>query len=57
MISETVYKNLQIEYGDMASWAIWKRPGSTPKSNTGDMSIWDDPNLLGMLNPDYDSWD
>ena len=28
-------------------------PGSTPKSNTGDMSIWDDPNLLNILNPDY----
>ena len=53
MISETVYKNLQFEYGDMASWALWKRPGSTPKSNTGDMSIWDDPNLLNILNPDY----
>lgn len=53
MISQTAYQLLQSQFGHVASWAIWQRPGRTPKSNTGDMSIWKDPKLLDKLNPNY----
>lgn len=53
MISQTTFQLLQSQYGDVASWAIWQRPGRTPKSNTGDTSIWEDPKLLDKLNPNY----
>lgn len=53
MVSETTYKALQMDYGDMASWAVWQRPGATPKSHTGDMSVFNDPDLLSILNLNY----
>ncbi len=53
MIEEKIYKNLKEKYGFLSSWAIWKLPTSTPKSNTGDLSIFDMPDLLLKLNPNY----
>ena len=43
------------KYGHVASWAIWKEVGETPKSNMGDLNILDpqqNPNLLSQLKPD-----
>ena len=43
------------KYGHVASWAIWKEVGETPKSNMGDLNVLDpqqNPNLLSQLNPD-----
>lgn len=51
MISKETYETMEKEYGDVASWAVWREPGITPKSNTSDMSVFDDPNLLNILNP------
>ena len=42
------------KYGQVASWAVWKEVGETPKSNMGDLNILDpqqNPNLLSQLNP------
>ena len=43
------------EYGPVASWAIWKEVGETPKSNMGDLNILDpqqNPDVLSELKPD-----
>ena len=42
------------KYGHVASWAIWKEVGETPKSNMEDLSVLDpqqNPNLLSELRP------
>ena len=38
-------------YGHYASWAIWAEEGDKPKSNMGDLSIFEDKNILSHLNP------
>ena len=53
MITAAVYKELKDKYGAVASWALWSPAGTTKKSNTADLSIFDDPNLLVKLNPKY----
>lgn len=45
MISKKNYEILKKEYGNCGSWTIWKHPGSTVKSNTGDMRWAEDPEL------------
>ena len=43
------------KYGQVASWAVWKEGGETPKSNMGDLSILDpqqNPDVLSELKPD-----
>lgn len=53
MISKNTYEQLKKEFGHLSSWAVWQEEGDTPKSNTGDMSIFDSDNLLDILNPNY----
>ena len=53
MISMDNYRELEKRYGDVSSWAIWKRPGDTPKSFTDDMSVFDSPDLLKTINTGY----
>lgn len=53
MIEKSAYEIMEKQYGDVASWAIWQAPGDTPKSNTSDMSVFDDPDLTEKLNPNY----
>ena len=53
MINKASYDKLEQLYGDVSSWAIWKEPDKTPKSNTSDMSVFDDVDLLSKLNKDY----
>ena len=48
------YRRIESLYGHFASWAVWADEGEKPKSNVGDLSIFDldkNPNLLGILNP------
>ena len=48
------FEFIKEEYGDCASWAIWKEVGDTPKSNMEDLSVLDpqqNPKLLSQLNP------
>ena len=40
------------KYGLHASWAIWQKEGDTPKSNMGDLSIFDNDKILSQLNPE-----
>ncbi|MCX6164113.1 MAG: hypothetical protein NTU73_04515 [Ignavibacteriae bacterium] len=54
MITREHYLEIANKYGEFASWAVWADQGKTPKSNIGDISIFDldnNPNLLNQLNP------
>ena len=53
MMTETIYKELKDKYGAVASWALWSPAGITKKSNTADLSIFDDSHLLDKLNAKY----
>ena len=49
------FEFIKKKYGHVASWAVWKEVGETPKSNMGDLNILDpqqNPNLLSQLKPD-----
>ena len=45
------YNFIKNEYGLHASWAVWAEEANTPKSNMGDLSVFDDENILQELNP------
>lgn len=53
LITKSSYNKLEKLYGDVSSWAIWKEPDEKPKSNTSDMSVFDDENILDKLNDKY----
>jgi hypothetical protein len=56
MIEKEHYLQIAEKYGEFASWAIWADEGDKPKSNIGDMRIFDldhNPSLLQNLNPNY----
>ena len=49
------FEFIKKKYGHVASWAIWKEVGETPKSNMGDLNILDpqqNPDVLSKLKPD-----
>ena len=48
------YIKIKEKYGEFASWAVWANEDIKPKSNIGDMDIFDldkNPTLLETLNP------
>jgi hypothetical protein len=52
MISIELFEKIKIKYGDVASWAVWDDAGIKPKSNMGNMNIFDlheNPDLLEIL--------
>jgi hypothetical protein len=54
-ISLDKFNQIRNELGWHTSWAVWSPVGDTPKSNVGDLSIFDDKNIestLEKLNPD-----
>ena len=54
MITKENYEYLKNHYGKIASWAVWTFPNSEkPKSNTDDLSIFNQENLLNLLNSKY----
>lgn len=49
-----LFSEIKTKYGHYASWAIWPEVGLTPKSNMGDLSIFDpekNKELFKQLNP------
>ena len=52
-ISENNYLKLKEKFGHLASWAIWKMPEGTPKSNTSDLTAFNDKQILSKLNTNY----
>ena len=53
MLDKNTYQIMKDKYGLVSSWAIWKRAGSTVKSNTESMEWVRDPNLLSKLNTGF----
>ncbi len=54
MITKEHYIEIADKYGTFASWAVWAEQGSKPKSNIGDISIFDyktNPKILEQLKP------
>ena len=54
MMDKKKFNKIKKEYGPVASWAIWKEVGETPKSNMEDLNILDpqqNPDLLSELKP------
>lgn len=54
MITEECFTEISDKYGEFASQAVWVNEEKKPKSNIGDMSIFDlnkNPKLLKSLNP------
>lgn len=54
MITKELYQEITDKYGEFSSWAIWENEDIKPKSNIGDMSLFDldkNPKLLETLNP------
>lgn len=41
MIAKEHYQEIENNYGEFASWAVWADESLKPKSNIGDMSIFD----------------
>lgn len=54
MILKKHYIKIAKKYGEFASWAVWADQGEKPKSNIGDISIFNlenNPKILEVLNP------
>lgn len=54
-ISKKKYDELKDKYSGVASWAIWTDVGAIdkPKSNTGDLSVFDDKKIHEKLNDKF----
>ena len=50
-IPQDRFEFVKAKHGLHASWAVWPSVGETPKSNMGDLSIFDDPGVVSILNP------
>jgi hypothetical protein len=54
LIDQAKFELIKEKYGHFASWAVWAEEGDKPKSNMGDLTIFDEDNyanLLHQLNP------
>ena len=51
MITREQFEFTKSKYGLQASWAVWADEGDTPKSNMGDLSIFERDETLSRLNP------
>lgn len=52
MITKEKFDFIKEKYGYCSSWAVWANSDGTPKSNMGDLSIFNNPKILEILNPD-----
>jgi hypothetical protein len=53
-LSEKQFLEIKSKYGHSSSWAIWADAGLKPKSNVGDLTVFDherNKQLLSQLNP------
>lgn len=54
MISQQNYNELLKKFWDVASWAMWKKPiGNCPKSNVGNLAVFNAPDLLEKINTGF----
>jgi hypothetical protein len=52
MLDQNTFEFIREKYGYWASWAIWADEGATPKSNVGDLTVFETPEVLNALNPE-----
>lgn len=52
MVTKEKFEFIKDKYGHWTSWAIWAELGDTPKSNVGDLSIFEGDKFLELLNPE-----
>ena len=52
MVTKEKFEFIKDKYGHWTSWAIWAEVGDTPKSNVGDLSIFEGDKFLELLNPE-----
>jgi hypothetical protein len=53
MISRNKFEEIKEKYGFWSSWALWAEVGETPKSNVGDLSIFEGDEFLSHLNTEF----
>jgi len=54
MVEKDQYERLRQRFGKYSSWAIWKNPDpDRPASNTEDMTVFDDEELLEKIHTNY----
>lgn len=54
MIDSSLFDEIRQKYGHYASWAVWAEVGLKPKSNVGDLSVFDierNSAVVNSLNP------
>jgi len=49
VISQNQYELIREKHGKYASWAVWVKGSGKPKSDMGDMAIFDDKLVLSLL--------
>ena len=49
MIPQNQYELIRKKHGEYASWAVWAEASDKPKSNMGDMTIFDNKLVLALL--------
>jgi len=52
MIDMQQFENIREKHGRYASWAVWADASEKPKSNMGDLSVFDDARVLSLLRND-----
>ena len=53
MITREKFEEIKEKYGYWSSWAIWAEAGDAPKSNVGELSIFEGEEFLNHLNTNY----
>jgi hypothetical protein len=53
MLDKPKFNFIKEKYGYWSSWAIWAEVGNTPKSNVGDLSVFEGDEFLSQLNPNF----
>jgi hypothetical protein len=51
MIDKDKFEFIKQKYGYLSSWAIWADEDEKPKSNVGDLSVFEKENVCTLLNP------
>ena len=53
MVSRKKFEEIKEKYGYWSSWALWAETGETPKSNVGDLSIFEGDGFLKQLSTEF----
>ncbi|MAF82903.1 MAG: hypothetical protein CL797_02225 [Chromatiales bacterium] len=49
-MDKNTFDFIKEKYGLISSWAVWVEAGDNPTSNVGDLSIFNDPEVIKSLN-------